>query len=245
MSETANLGSTPAEGFAVRLRKATSAVHTRAEKTVFIRGFLRGTATRSSYTRLLAALYPIYNVMEEETRRCAERDILVRRFCFPELGRTQALERDLCFLAGPRWAKLIPTMPESRAYAERIHAVAESDPVRLVGHLYTRYMGDLSGGQILARIAERSLGLGPGAGLDFYDFGPAVNIPEMKERFRARLDEVGAQSEDAGAAIIDEAGIAFRHNIAIFEALKGNAFMSFFRNLPLPLVRAQRLSAAL
>jgi heme oxygenase len=34
---------------------------------------------------------------------------------------------------------------------------AEGDGTRLIAHAYTRYLGDLSGGQILQRLLARSL----------------------------------------------------------------------------------------
>ncbi len=234
-------GSSSAEDFSARLRVATNGVHRRAEKTAFIIGFLRGTATRLAYTRLLASLHPVYQAMEEEMGRLRTIDPTLARFDFPALHRRAALERDLEFLSGPDWARTVPGVSSSRVYAERIRVVAAAEPVRLVGHLYTRYMGDLSGGQILAGIAQRSLGLSRGAGLDFYDFPDVADIPLMKSVFRSRLDELGAKPPAVGAGVIDEAQIAFRNNIAIFEQLEGNAFISFLRNLPLPGVRAAHL----
>jgi heme oxygenase (biliverdin-producing, ferredoxin) len=231
----------PFQGFAARLCAATRDVHRRAEKTAFITGFLRGTATRPAYTRLLASLHSVYQAMEEETVRLTAIHPVLARFHFPALQRTAALERDLVFLAGPDWIRTVRGVGASRAYVERIHRVAEVEPVRLVGHLYTRYMGDLSGGRVLAGIAERSLGLSRGAGLDFYDFPEVADTTVMKSLFRARLDELGALPEPVGAKVIDEARIAFRHNIAIFEQLEGNAFISFLRNLPLPGLRAARI----
>lgn len=231
-----------AVGFAARLRESTRAVHTHAEKTTFIRGFLRGTASPASYIRLLAALHPVYYAMEQELERLASSSPVLKRFDFPALSRTSAIERDLTFLAGPNWRACIPPMEAGEIYARRINFIAATEPVRLIGHLYTRYLGDLSGGQILARIAERSLGLAHGAGLDFYDFEMITDIPAMKNLYRARLDELDALTEDQRIAVIDEANNAFLHNIAIFDQLKGSAVLSFIRNLPIPWVRAPRLA---
>lgn len=238
---TSHSSPTSAEGFSARLKRATHDVHRRAEKTAFILGFLRGTATRLAYTRMLAALYPVYQVMEAELGRLAGINPVVERFDFRELQRTAALERDLTFLAGGEWASTLPRMAASEAYVKRIRFVATTAPIRLIGHLYVRYMGDLAGGQLLAGIAERSLGLTQGSGLDFYEFSEVPDIASMKTRFRAHLDELDALPAEDTAAVAEEAVMAFRHNIAIFEQLKGNALISIFRNLPLSGVRAARL----
>lgn len=59
----------------------------------------------------------------------------------------------------------------TKPYVDRIHEVGEKDPVLLVAHSYTRYMGDLSGGQILKKVAQRALKLpSTGEGLNFYQF---------------------------------------------------------------------------
>jgi len=224
--------------FAVSLRRSTEAVHRRAEKATFIRGFLRGTTTRDSYTRLLAALHPVYHAMEDAARRLGPVHPVLARLNFEPLYRAEAVERDLIFLAGENWATTVRLMPASEVYVRRIRAVADAEPLRLIGHFYTRYMGDLSGGQILARIAGRSLGLSVGAGLDFYDFPEVDDVGEMKRLFRARLDELGALSDAETNAVIDEALIAFRLNIALFDQLEGNGFISFLHNLPLPWARA-------
>lgn len=231
-------------GFAARLRRETRAVHTRAEKTTFIRGFLRGAATIESYARLLAGLHPVYIAMERETLRLATAEPAspLARFCFPELFRAEALERDLIALLGPSWRHAVTPMPAAEAYVRRIELVAVAEPTRLIGHLYTRYLGDLSGGQVLARIAARSLGLAPGAGLDFYAFPAVPDIAAMKARFRAGLDTLDEDGPACTAGVVDEAVRAFRHNIAIFEQLRGNAFLCALRNLPLPGLRARRRS---
>lgn len=220
------------ERFSERLRKATASVHRRAERTTFIRGFLRGTASPESYIQLLSALLPVYQAMEEESARLATVDPLLARFHFPQLARVATLQKDLRFLTGGT----LPASSLTRAFVARIHAVAESEPVRLVGHLYTRYLGDLSGGQVMARIAERSLGLRRGAGLDFYYFDEISDLNEMKILYRERLDELSACS-DGGASVIDEAVLSFHSNIQLFDQIQGSAMRSFVRNLPLPWMR--------
>ena len=52
----------------------------------------------------------------------------------------------------------------------RINQISKEKPELLVAHAYTRYLGDLSGGQILKKIAQRGMGLQGSEGLAFYEF---------------------------------------------------------------------------
>ena len=92
------------------------------------------------------------------------------------------------------------------------------------GHHYTRYLGDLSGGQILRNIAKNSLKLNDG-GLDFYEFPEIENKKEFKDHYRATLNTLPV-SESQLSAIVSEANYAFRLNMFMFEELDGNAFKS-------------------
>ena len=215
------------ERFSSRLRLATRTAHTRAEQTVFIRGFLRGATNRESYIRLLASLLPVYQAMETALETATHPQVV--RFQFRELYRTESLLRDLQFLKGAEVGPLPATAP----YVARIREVAETEPLRLIGHVYTRYLGDLSGGMVLARIVERTLGLHRGAGLDFYHFEGVDDIPATKTRFRSRLDEL-ALASDGGNAVIAEANLAFQYNIAMFEQLQGSGLRGLLKNLPRP-----------
>jgi heme oxygenase len=90
-------------------------------------------------------------------------------------------------------------------------------PELLIAHAYTRYLGDLSGGQILRRIAAYALRLEGPAGLRFYEFSQIPNIEEFKHQFRQRLDELPL-AESMLSAVVAEAVQAFTYSGAIFEA---------------------------
>ena len=81
----------------------------------------------------------------------------------------RAIEADLVALCGAHWSQGIPLLAAGELYARRIAKAAEGDGTRLIAHAYTRYLGDLSGGQILQRLLARSLDLQPSE-LSFYDF---------------------------------------------------------------------------
>jgi heme oxygenase len=68
------------------------------------------------------------------------------------------------------WRELAKPSEACNTYCYRINEVAENDPYLLIAHHYTRYIGDLSGGQILKGIAQKALNPPRGEGLHFYDF---------------------------------------------------------------------------
>ena len=140
--------------------------------------------------------------------------------------RCPALAGDLgsCFDLTPGAAEVVPA---AQAYAERLYRLADAAPSLLVAHAYTRYLGDLSGGQILRRGAARTLGLPTDApagtpGLGFYDFA-VDDLDRCKQDIRARLDALPIDPGQA-TAIIGEARWAFTGTAAVFaELLPGPA----------------------
>jgi len=74
------------------------------------------------------------------------------------------------------------------------------------------------------------MGLDTGGGLDFYAFGTINSVAESKHQIRASLATLDGDSV-AEKIVTDEAILSFRHNIAIFNSLRGNSFRSVWRNL--------------
>ena len=144
---------------ALELKEGTKKSHSAAENTKFVAAFLRGVVDEESYRKLIKDFYFVYSAIEEEFTRLNDDPILM---CinFPELWRIEFLKEDLRYYYGPNWNTIIRPSEACIRYVERIHEVADSnEPYLLVGHHYTRYLGDLSGGQILKNIAEKALDL--------------------------------------------------------------------------------------
>src|SRR5207237_3072297 len=68
-----------------------------------------------------------------------------------------------------------------------------------ISHAYTRYLGDLSGGQIIKKILARSLALPPEA-LSFYEFPEIADIRRFKDAYRDVLELAGAAMAEIGRA---------------------------------------------
>ena len=213
--------------FALQLKTETKKSHTAAENTKFIGSFLRGVVSEESYKQLVANFYFIYRAMEEEVDKLSEHPI-VGKVHSKLLNRTEPLSRDLRYYYGPNWRALIAPSEACQRYVNRFREVAEDDAELLVGHHYTRYLGDLSGGQILKGIAEKAMDLKEGEGLHFYEFEGIADKKGFKTSYRTALDTLPINQSQANA-IINEANYAFRLNMYMFDELQGNGFMSFFK----------------
>jgi len=213
--------------FALQLKTETKKSHTAAENTKFVGAFLRGVISKESYKQLVANFYFIYRAMEEEMEKLQD-DPILSKIKFDCLNRTVNLERDLRYYYGPIWRHHITPTDQCQRYVNRIREVAHDDPELLVGHHYTRYMGDLSGGQILRGIAEKALPLREGEGLYFYEFDEIEDKKEFKDIYRSRLNELPISQSQANA-IITEANFAFRLNMYMFDELEGNWFQALLK----------------
>ena len=217
------------QDFALQLKTETKKSHTAAENTKFVGSFLRGVVSKESYKQLVANFYFIYRAMEEEVDKLKE-DPIISKIAYDELNRVNNLERDLRYFYGPNWRALITPSDACQQYVNRIREVADEDPELLIGHHYTRYLGDLSGGQILRGIAEKALNLPEGEGLYFYEFEKIEDKKEFKTKYRASLNELPISQSQANA-IITEANYAFRLNMYMFDELQGNWFKTLIKIL--------------
>jgi len=154
---------------AQRLREGTKHSRTAAENTAFMKCFLKGIVEREPFRKLLENLYLVYSDLETELQRHREHPAIAP-IVFSELDRTANLERDLAFYYGDNWRDQITALPAGQVYVERIHAIANTDPILLIAHAYTRYMGDLSGGQALKNIVRSALNLPPDQGTSLHEF---------------------------------------------------------------------------
>tara|TARA_B000000557_G_scaffold215900_1_gene182664 strand:- start:1737 stop:2420 length:684 start_codon:yes stop_codon:yes gene_type:complete len=212
--------------FSKELKEGTKKSHSAAENTAFVRSFLRGVVSPDNYKCLVSDLYFVYKALEEEVYGLRTHSV-VGNLYFPELERLIALEKDLQYYYGLDWRTKIEPSQSCKRYVARIREVAEDDPELLVGHHYTRYLGDLSGGQILKGIAKKAMNLDKD-GLDFYEFEKIDDAKLYKEKYRSVLDEL-TLTESQKNAIIVEANYAFRLNMYMFDELEGNAAKSFFQ----------------
>jgi heme oxygenase len=202
---------------AARLREETKQNHLEAERSGIMRRLLTRSLDLETYVALLRNLLPVYQALEDEMER-HQGDQVVAPFHHPGLARAAALEADLAELAGPEWHS-IPVIPEAEAYARRIRAAAAQDPALLVAHGYVRYLGDLSGGQILKKIVAETFQLASGSGLRFYEFPALGDLDAFKQGYRAALNSL-SPAPDRADDIVREAIGGFEANTRLFAGLE-------------------------
>lgn len=205
--------------FSTLIRTASQEQHTEAENSSFMSDLLGGKLGVDAYTRYTEQLWFVYRALEEPAGRLVD-DPVAGPFVRSSLFRVAALERDLCHLhGGTDWAADLKPLPATAAYAARITEVALDWPGGYLAHHYTRYLGDLSGGQIIRGTAEKTWGFErKGDGVRFYVFDDISNPAAFKREYRELLDAVPADDLEK-QRIIDEVKRTFAFNTAVFQDL--------------------------
>ncbi|MEU6645265.1 biliverdin-producing heme oxygenase [Saccharomonospora sp. NPDC046836] len=202
--------------FSQTLRESTRQVHDRAHHSRYMNALLSGSLTLDGYTRLATQHYFIYRALEE-TGAALAGDAVGAPFVIDELHRTPALAADLEFLIGPDWQARIEPLPATQEYVHRVHTVARHWAGGYVAHHYTRYLGDLAGGQVVGALLQRRYGIaGPGA--LFYDFTSVGNPHAFRLRYRALLDQAPWDEAERNR-VVEETLAAFELNIAVLDDL--------------------------
>lgn len=202
--------------FSTALRERSSSAHSTSEHAGFMADLIRGEGTRDDYVALVAQHWFIYAALEAAAERMRH-DPVASVFISDRLTRLPALELDLEFLIGPDWRERIEALPSTRRYVDRIDRVAATWPGGFVAHHYTRYLGDLSGGQFIGRLMARRFGFVTN-GIGFYLFSDIADPKAFKEVYREQLD-AAPWDADEQARVIDEVLLAYRFNTELFEDL--------------------------
>jgi len=210
-------------------RAGSRAEHAAAESSAFVTDLVAGRASAAGYLAYLRRLRVVYRALERALDGCRDHSA-VAAVDDRGLRRLAALDADLRHWSddappGPAPAGPAPAArgagdvgsPAAEAYRSRIEA-ARRAPHLLVAHHYTRYLGDLSGGQVLARALRRGF---PdrsfdGGGLDFYSFDQIAAPVPWKRAYRERLDGLRVDAEQ-DAAMLAEVREAFRLNHALLD----------------------------
>lgn len=172
------------------LKDLTHEAHQNAERQEFVKILFSGSIPPKLYATYLKNQHPQYEILEV----CAMAHGLLNGM--PDIRRAPAILADYQELWDEEDApQLCPVVDDYIKYILSI----KSDPKRLMAHLYVRHMGDLAGGQMIAKRV-------PGAG-KYYQFAE----PEaLKTAIRATLDD----------SMADEAKVCFEFATRFFKEMK-------------------------
>lgn len=210
---------------ATLLRTRTAAVHDKVEKSQGAAWLARGELDRDEYIRFLMILWHVYecdlhlpslhmchsqshcSTLECALEEHASHPVLSFTYNPTLLSRATKLSADISYLlqtndtawrSHPMHISLMDSAPSALTrYVSRIQSVAQSpDPSPLLAHAYVRYLGDISGGQIIRSRIVKAYGLDDGSGAAFYDFnslgGTGVarmgDLKKIKEWYRHNMD---------------------------------------------------------
>jgi heme oxygenase len=123
------------------LKELTKDVHRDAERQTFVKVLMSGEIDPELYATFLANQHPMYNVLEALAMAKGLLNGL------PDICRAQAIHEDFKEL----WKhdEAPPYLDVTKKYLDYLREI-ENDEVKLFAHVYTRHMGDLSGGKMIA-----------------------------------------------------------------------------------------------
>lgn len=208
---------TATQSFSVVLRERTASDHSGAEHSPFMKGLLGGELSREGYIDMLAQHYYTYEAIEGANARLAD-DEVAGPFVDSALDRLESLEADLTDLAGADWRDTYGPTEATNAYVARINECANDWPAGWVAHHYTRYLGDLSGGKFIGRVAARTYELSLDHGGRFAHFADIEDANAYKDAYRAKLDAAPWDDEEQ-IRVIDEIRAAYTFNNEVFISL--------------------------
>lgn len=203
--------------FSEQIRAATWGDHRNAESSSAMDRLMAGTLPRADYAEMVAQLWFVYRDLEAAAAAMADHPD-AGGFVDPALTRLPALESDLDVVAGDRWRESIRPTAATSTYTDAIRANCFDWAGGFIAHHYTRYMGDLSGGQYIAKVAAKNYDLTPEAGIAFYRFDGIGDLDAYKQAYRARLDGLGWDATER-QRVIDEIHAAYQYNSALLSAL--------------------------
>lgn len=172
------------------LKELTYEHHRNAERQKFVKTLMGGSIPPKVYAEFLYNQYVAYNILEV----CAMAEGVLNDL--PDIRRAPKILEDFQELWG-KDAEPPKPKPSIQKYVDHIMSIKE-DPEKLMAHIYTRHMGDLSGGQMIKKRI-------PGEGR-LYMFEDPDNL---KTAIRSKLNDNMA----------DEAKICFEYATELFKEM--------------------------
>ncbi len=199
------------------LRARTKTAHNEIESHPYMVQLFRGRLPRAAWVCHLRDLVPVYEALDQALAASPRASTILS----PALrGRAAHIVEDLAILGEDRGCP----SDAARAYCERLDEVRK-DPARLLGHAYTRHLGDLAGGQVIARTLARCFGDSVRDALSFHDFSPHGSPRALSTQWRAEAERISWTTEEIDRAC-DEARRAFSLNTSLLTTSLSSALVA-------------------
>ncbi|ATV79590.1 Heme oxygenase [Corynebacterium pseudotuberculosis] len=208
---------TATKGLAAELKESTAKAHSDAEHSSFMSDLIEGRLDAEAFIRLQEQAWLIYNALEEAAD-VVRAEGFATDILDPLLNRSEILAQDINnFHGDDQWQNDLIASPAVRDYVTRLNQIRdEANGPALVAHHYVRYLGDLSGGQIIARMMGRHYGVEEES-LQFYSFKGIDKLKVYKDNYRKNLDDL-LLSADEVDQMLEEASAAFTYNQRVLRS---------------------------
>ena len=145
--------------------------------------------------------------------------------------RAAAFRKDLEYFFGTNWEQELERrsrFPAVQRYLDHLETLANSQPVLLIAHSYTQHLAITSGGQIIAKLVCKGLGL-PESGEGTASFKYTNGQPkQLSTIFKSKLDALEPQfTHEEVDALICEHQAVFGFNADIIRGYKVGVFSPF------------------
>tara|TARA_B100000929_G_scaffold242317_1_gene199740 strand:+ start:1648 stop:2253 length:606 start_codon:yes stop_codon:yes gene_type:complete len=179
------------------IKELTKEIHQNAERQEFVKTLMSGTIHPELYATYLYNQLQCYAVLEKYSMH----NDLFRQT--PNLQRAEKIDRDFKKI----WSKEErPVITDStKEYVKHIETISE-DPEKLYAHIYVRYCGDLSGGQMISKKVPVKR---------YYDF--EGKGPEYKRIVKEIIQEYLNTYQ---INVVSEAKICFASATKLFQEMK-------------------------
>lgn len=202
--------------FSGQLKQAGKEDHDKVEQAAVIRAIFDGSISEKEYMDYLACLYEVYSQLEKEL--CLqESNPQVAPLIIPDIFRASTIKADLKAF-GDEGHK--PNQ-QAREYRAHLQFLGQYRPHLLIAHAYLRYLGDLFGGQMIARKLKERFD----DKLNFHDFTALCQAQKIKNptvfaiKFREILDALPLDEEQKNE-ILEEVAAGYRRHEMMFKQLR-------------------------
>lgn len=222
---TADIENTPASKL---LKSGTQIAHDLVAQSPTAVRLLSAQMPFSTFVKYTIWLHELYDTLEISIQKLSSDPHLSPLSRLDVLARAPALKSDLTNLLSPsikdaslekgeaNWRDhpfaiaVLKNLPTSlQEYRDRIRS---ANGLQLASHAYVRYLGDLSGGQIIQRKLGKAYKLEALDAKQFYDFPPldpneeypanAAEVKNIKNWFRRSLDIIAQSVEEKSGWVV-------------------------------------------